>query len=85
MDWIVNKDQFKTIVPFPEAGPNSFRPEVLLGAFADLFAYGTEKNMPGFVKNIREENTSKLNMKSQSFRWIVFQLKCDIIDIFVEE
>jgi hypothetical protein len=36
-DWIgpAAKDHFERIVPFPEAGPNSMRSEVLLTAFAD--------------------------------------------------
>ena len=45
-DWLSNAavsptELFATIVPFPEAGVNSMRSEVLLGAFGDTVAIST--------------------------------------------
>jgi hypothetical protein len=40
VDWLgdARRDPFRELVPFPEAGPNSFRPEILVSAFCAVAA-----------------------------------------------
>ena len=67
-DWTSNdeRDVFSSILPFPEWGVNSFRPEVLITAFCSSVVFQINRNT-SVIKG--EKPPEKINTKLSDLTW----------------